>query len=212
MFDQYLSEFLTIALVHLLAVASPGPDFAIIVRQSLVYGKFTALWSSLGVGCGILVHVFYSLLGIGLIISQSVLAFSILKFMGALYLIYIGMKSLRAKPLAGGVQFKQEAKPAPGRMRAIWTGFLTNGLNPKATLFFLSLFTVVINPETPRTVQAFYGVYMAVATGIWFSCVSLFFSHPRIRSTFQKMGHWLERLTGLVLLGLGIKLATANLD
>jgi threonine/homoserine/homoserine lactone efflux protein len=97
-------------------------------------------------------------------------------------------------------------------MRAMWTGFLTNGLNPKATLFFLSLFTVVINPETPRTVQAFYGIYMAIATGIWFSGVSLFFSHPRIRTAFQKMGHWLERLTGFVLIGLGIKLATAHLD
>jgi len=212
MFEHYLTEFLTIALVHLLAVASPGPDFAIIVRQSLVYGKYTALWSSLGVGCGILVHVFYSLLGIGLIISQSVVAFSILKFMGALYLIYIGMKSLRAKPLAGRLQLELEGKPAPGRLRAVWIGFLTNGLNPKATLFFLSLFTVVINPETPRMIQAFYGIYMAVATGVWFCAVSLFFSHPRIRKAFQEMGHWLERLTGLVLIGLGIKLASANLD
>lgn len=212
MFDQYLAEFLTIALVHLLAVASPGPDFAIIVRQSLVYGKTTALWSSFGVGCGILIHVFYSLLGIGLVISQSVVAFSILKVMGALYLIYIGVKALRAKPLAGGLQLEPESQPALGRRRAIWVGFLTNGLNPKATLFFLSLFTVVINPETPRLIQSFYGIYMAVATAIWFCGVSLFFSHPRIRNTFQKLGHWLERLTGIVLIGLGIKLATANLD
>lgn len=212
MFDQYLAEFFTIALVHLLAVASPGPDFAIIVRQSLVYGKTTALWSSFGVGCGILIHVFYSLLGIGLVISQSVVAFSILKFMGALYLVYIGVRALRAKPLAGGLQLEPESQPALGRRRAIWVGFLTNGLNPKATLFFLSLFTVVINPETPRMIQGFYGLYMAVATAIRFSGVSLFFSHPRIRNTFQKLGHWLERLTGIVLIGLGIKLATANLD
>jgi threonine efflux protein len=212
MLNQYLPEFLTIALVHLLAVASPGPDFAIIVRQSLIYGKTTALWSSLGVGCGILIHVFYSLLGIGLIISQSVVAFSILKYLGALYLVYIGVKALRAKPLAGGLQLEPEAQPAPGRLRAIWTGFLTNGLNPKATLFFLSLFTVVINPETPRLIQSLYGIYMAVATALWFSGVSLFFGHPRIRKSFQKLGHWLERLTGLVLVGLGIKLATANLD
>ena len=212
MIDQYLTEFITIALVHLLAVASPGPDFAIIVRQSLVYGKATALWSSLGVGCGILIHIFYSLLGIGLIISQSVVAFSILKWLGALYLIYIGAKAVRAKPLGGGLQLEAETQAAPGRVRAMWTGFLTNGLNPKATLFFLSLFTVVINPETPLPVQAFYGIYMAAATAVWFSLVSLFFSHPRIRKTFQKLGHWLERLTGLVLIGLGIKLATANLD
>ena len=167
MLNQYLPEFITIALVHLLAVASPGPDFAIIVRQSLIYGKSTALWSSLGVGCGILIHVFYSLLGIGLIIFHSVVAFSILKYMGALYLVYIGVKAIRAKPLAGGLQLEPEAQPALGRLRSIWIGFLTNGLNPKATLFFLSLFTVVINPETPRLIQSFYGIYMAVATALW---------------------------------------------
>ncbi len=213
MLDQYyLSEFITIALVHLLALASPGPDFAVIVRQSLVYGKNTALWSSIGVGCGILIHVFYSLLGIGLIVSQSIVAFSIMKFLGALYLVYIGIKALRAKPVGGGLLVERDSQPAPGRLRAIWVGFLTNGLNPKATLFFLSLFTVVIKPETPRMIQAFYGLYMAFATALWFSGVSLFFSHPRIRDTFQKLGHWLERLTGIVLIGLGLKLATASQD
>ena len=212
MMEQYLPEFITIALVHLLAVASPGPDFAIIVRQSLIYGKVTALWSSIGVGCGILIHVFYSLLGIGLVISQSVLAFSILKYLGALYLLYLGVKGLQTKPLAGAMVLEEEKRTAPTAFRAFWTGFLTNGLNPKATLFFLSLFTVVINPETPQTVQAIYGGYMAFATAVWFSLVSLFFSHPHIRNRFQRLGHWLERATGLVLVGLGIKLAAANID
>ena len=212
MLEQYLPEFLTIALVHLLAVASPGPDFAIIVRQSLVYGKITAIWSSIGVGCGILIHVFYSLLGIGLIISQSVLAFSILKYVGALYLVYLGTKALRTPPLAGGLLIDEKRQKAPTALRAFWVGFLTNGLNPKATLFFLSLFTVVINPDTPRSVQGFYGLYMALATAFWFCLVSLFFSHPRIRNMFQKLGHWMERITGLVLIGLGIKLAAANLE
>lgn len=212
MMEQYLPEFITIALVHLLAVASPGPDFAIIVRQSLIYGKVTALWSSMGVGCGILIHVFYSLLGIGLVISQSVLAFSILKYLGALYLLYLGVKGLQTKPLAGAMVLDAEKRTAPSALRAFWTGFLTNGLNPKATLFFLSLFTVVINPETPQMVQAIYGGYMALATAVWFSLVSFFFSHPHIRNRFQRLGHWLERATGLVLVGLGIKLAAANLD
>jgi len=209
----YLSEFLTIAFVHLVAVASPGPDFAIIVRQSLLHGKRTAIWSSLGVGCGILIHVGYCLLGIGLIISRSVLIFSVLKYCGALYLIYIGSKALRARPIQGTVpEVSTAPAPTPSRWQAMRTGFLTNGLNPKATLFFLSLFTVVISPQTPLPIQALYGIYMAIATALWFSGLSLFFSHSRVRETFGRMGHRLEQLTGVILIWLGVKLAAAGLE
>ena len=87
------------------------------------------------------------------------------------------------------------------------TGFVTNGLNPKATLFFLSLFTVVINPHTPLAVQAGYGVYLAFATATWFCLVALLFSQRRVRAGFARMGHWFDRLMGAVLVGLGVKLA-----
>jgi RhtB (resistance to homoserine/threonine) family protein len=211
MIDLHTSQFLTIALVHLLAVASPGPDFAIIVRQSISHGKTTALWSSLGVGMGILIHVCYCLLGIGVVVSQSIIAFTIMKTLGALYLIYIGIKSLKTKPqnMSSLVLEQKHTHSQPVR-KAIWTGFLTNGLNPKATLFFLSLFTVVIDPATPLMVQGLYGLYMAVATGVWFSLLSLFFGHKNIRSFFLKIGHWFERLTGAVLILLGIRLASST--
>ena len=69
---MYWTEFLTVALVHLLAVASPGPDFAIVVRESVSSGRHTGICTAIGVGSGILLHVTYSLLGIGLIVSQSI--------------------------------------------------------------------------------------------------------------------------------------------
>ncbi len=208
MIEIHASQFFTIALVHLLAVASPGPDFAIIVRQSRRYGKRTALWSSQGVGTGILVHVCYSLLGIGMIISHSIIAFNIMKVLGALYLLYIGYKSLKAKPHNASLEVNGKGGASQTVPRAIWTGFLTNGLNPKATLFFLSLFTVVIDPLTPLVTQALYGLYMAVATGVWFALLSLFFGQQRVRSCFLRVGHWFERATGAVLILLGIRLVT----
>ncbi|WP_035275393.1 LysE family translocator [Desulfogranum japonicum] len=210
MSNLYLSQFLTIVVVHLLAVASPGPDFTIIVRQSIIHGKTTALWTSLGVGCGILIHVCYSLLGIGIIVSQSIIAFTVLKIIGACYLTYIGVKSLRARPHNTAMSFDRQTSDAPKISQAIWTGFLTNGLNPKATLFFLSLFTVIIHHETPTAIQALYGLYMAIATGIWFSLLSLFFGHSRVRQQFLRIGHWFERLTGVILILLGVKLALAG--
>ncbi len=205
--NPYFSQFVTIAIVHLLAVASPGPDFAVIVRQSISYGKRTAIWTSLGVGCGILIHVCYSLLGIGVIISRSIVVFNALKIVGACYLIFIGLKTIRARPRNTAIITGKKEKMLPSRRRAMWTGFLTNGLNPKATLFFLSLFTVVIDPKTPLTIQAGYGIYMALATAVWFCGISLFFGHQSIRHKFLKIGHWFERITGAVLILLGLRLA-----
>jgi len=203
----YFSQFLTVVLVHLLAVASPGPDFAVVVRQSIVYGRKTAIWTSLGVGSGIFIHVGYSLLGIGLLVSRSIALFSVMKMVCALYLIYLGVGALRAKPMNRAEVPGKRAKTLPTTAQALRTGFFTNGLNPKATLFFLSLFTVVIDPATPLLIQAGYGLYMAVATALWFTGLSLLFGHASVRRTFLKIGHWFDRLTGVVLIVLGLKVA-----
>ncbi|HAU16853.1 MAG TPA: lysine transporter LysE, partial [Marinobacter adhaerens] len=87
--QSYWPEFLTVAFVHLLAVASPGPDFAVMLRQALCQTRRNALLSAIGIGGGILVHVCYSLLGIGLLIQQSIMLFNVLKVLGALYLAWI---------------------------------------------------------------------------------------------------------------------------
>ena len=206
---SYLAEFMTIIVVHLLAVASPGPDFAIVVRQSVSYGRSTAIFTSIGVGTGILLHVVYSILGIGVVVSQSILAFTIMKFLGAAYLVYLGLKAIRTGP-SSTQHFAKTDKELPSWKKAFWTGFFTNGLNPKATLFFLALFTVIISPQTPVWVQIGYGVYMAFATAIWFSGISLVFGNNKVRFLFSKAGHWFERLMGGALILLGIKLAVTS--
>jgi RhtB (resistance to homoserine/threonine) family protein len=208
---MYWSEFLTVALVHLLAVASPGPDFAIVLRESVSSGRYAGIWTALGVGSGILLHVSYCLLGIGLIVSQSIVLFNLLKWLAAAYLIYIGIRALRAKP-ADPLQAQQALEAVAVTARGAFVrGFVTNGLNPKATLFFLSLFTLVISPQTPLLVQAGYGAYLAVATAAWFCAVAMLFSHARVRNGFIRMGHWFDRLMGTVLVGLGIKVALSEL-
>ncbi len=204
---MYLAEFLTVALIHLLAVASPGPDFAVVVRESVAHGRKAGTWTAAGVGTAIFLHVGYSLLGIGLIVSQSIVLFNALKWAAAAYLLYIGIKAIRAKP-ATLTNAAGDAAPIQRTARGAFTsGFVTNGLNPKATLFFLSLFTVVINPHTPLLVQAGYGVYLAVATGLWFCMVARLFSQERVRAGFARMGHWFDRVMGGLLIALGLKLA-----
>ncbi len=210
--QTYWPEFLTVAVIHFLAVASPGPDFAVMLRQALCQSRRNALLTAAGVGTGILVHVSYSLLGIGLIIQQSLVLFNILKVIGALYLTWIAVQCLRAK--AGGVHVDTDnATPQTGAA-AYRLGFLTNTLNPKATLFFVSLFSVVISPGTPALIQGAYGLYMAVATGAWFMLVAVFFTLPQIRQGFNRFGHWLDRLMGgaLLLLAGQLLLSTATGD
>ncbi|OEO23734.1 LysE family translocator [Pseudomonas marincola] len=208
---MYWAEFFTVALIHLLAVASPGPDFAIVVRESVGAGRRAGIFTALGVGCGIFVHVTYSLLGIGLIVSQSIVLFNALKWLAAAYLLYIGFKALRAKPAAANTGESEQPRLERSPRAAFMTGFVTNGLNPKATLFFLSLFTVVINPHTPLLVQAGYGVYLAAATSVWFCLVAMLFSQQRVRAGFARLGHWFDRAMGVVLVGLGIKLALTEM-
>jgi threonine/homoserine/homoserine lactone efflux protein len=150
--DNYLPEFLTIAVMHALAVISPGPDFAIVLRQSLRHGRTTALWTSVGIGCGLSVHITYSLLGLGLFLKNSASVLTIVKWLGAVYLAWIGVQALRAKPRGGDIDLVAGI-PAPTSRAAWTTGFLVNVLNPKAALFFLSLFPLAVSATTPKAVQ-----------------------------------------------------------
>lgn len=206
MHDTWI-EFGKVAIAHLLAVASPGPDFAIVVKQSLTHGRRTAVWTSLGIGTGILLHITYCLLGIALLITSSELWFGIVKYAGAAYLVWVGVHALRAKPREGNAAGVTDATPTPRPHGAFMTGFLTNVVgNPKATLFFLALFTVVINPHTPRLIQAGYGLWMAVATAGWFTFVSFAFTQERIRRPFLQHGHWIDRVLGVVFIAFAASL------
>ena len=204
---DYWLEFSKVAVAHLLAVASPGPDFAIVLKQSLVNGRRAAIWTSIGVGAAILLHVTYSLLGLGLLIRSSPLWFNVVKYAGAAYIAWLGVQGLRAKPPA-----QDPAAPgAPSHRGAFASGFLTNALNPKCTLFFISLFVLIVNPATPKFVQAGYGVYMSVATMAWFSLVSLLFTREEVRGRFLAQGHWIDRALGVVFLAFALSLAFSSM-
>src|SRR5687768_12021402 len=125
MYDYWV-EFSKVAIVHLLAVASPGPDFAVVLKQSLSGGRRPALWTSLGIGTAIFLHVTYSLLGLGLLIRGSETWFNEVKYAGATYIAWIGVQSLRARPRnAGQEELTSVAQGRVGR-DAFLIGFLTN--------------------------------------------------------------------------------------
>lgn len=206
---KYAPEFLTVAIAHLLAVMSPGPDFVLMTRNSLVYSRRSGIFSALGIACGILVHVTYSIMGIGFLISRSILLFSIVKYLGAAYLIYIGIKSLRAQPhidTEGAIDRADDLNAS----QAFRMGFLTNALNPKVTLFFFALFTQVIGAGTPITIKALYGIEMAIMTFVWFALVAIVLSQHRVKKVFARTQHWAERIFGVVIIAFGIRVAAES--
>lgn len=200
-------EFGAIALIHFFAVASPGPDFTIILKQSIEQGRSAALWTSMGIGCGILLHVAYSLLGISLLIKTTPWLFSFLLYAAAAYLCYIGIQALNSKASTQVHEHNTKTSISGfSQFRAFTLGFVTNGLNPKATLFFLSVFTVVISQETTFQTKVMYGVYMSITTAIWFSMIACVISRPNIRAFYINKAYIFDKLMGAVLITMAIML------
>lgn len=207
--SHYVYEFLGLMAVFSIMIVSPGADFAIVVRQSIVHGRRSAIMTSFGIGASLLFHISYTILGLGLLVSKSLFLFGMLKWAGAAYLFYLGVKALRAPGMEapdGIVDAAVEKNISD--WRCFLMGFVTNALNPKPVLFFLSLFSALVSHETPALVQATYGLFMATALIAWFVAVSTFFTMQSVRDRFVAWGRWFNRVTGLVFIGLGIKLAT----
>ena len=196
----------TVTLVHLLAVISPGPDFVMACRNALLYSRKTGIWTAVGFGLGIAVHISYALFGLAWVVAQSVILFSVIKYLGAAYLIFIGVQSFlsKTKTLEPGVVSKQKDIPP---MVAIRMGFVTNVLNPKATLFFLSLFTMVVGPEVSVFEMTIISIILIGVTVLWFSLVAVIMTQKRIRQTFERYQGVFNKSLGGLLVALGIKIA-----
>jgi threonine/homoserine/homoserine lactone efflux protein len=175
------------------------------------------VWTALGFGAGTALHLVYTLLGVSALLQARPWLLHVVQWLGAAYLLYLGLQFLRSRPMPAsaldGVETADEAgtgaqqQPGtPNPRAAFWTGFMTNATNPKATLFFLAMFTTLVSPATPLAVQALYGLWMCVAIAAWFSLVALVFTSAPVRQRFVRSGHWLERAMGLVLLGFAARL------
>jgi len=199
-------DYYTIAVIAILAAISPGPDFAVVAKNAIGHHRQAAVMTSLGIGGGILVHSTYCVLGLAVVISQSLLIFSIIKYIGAAYLIYLGVKSLFSKtdvPTTKTLPLKTENKTLSD-WQAFKNGLLVNVLNPKCTLFMLSVFTVIVRPNTPMLVQASYGILIALITAGWFVFLSIGLTHAVIKQKIEKVQHIVTKAIGVVLVGLGI--------
>jgi RhtB (resistance to homoserine/threonine) family protein len=203
-----MAEWLAVITITLFAVISPGPDFAMVSRNSLSLSRRAGILTALGIGAGVLVHVSYTLLGIGILIQKSPALFDALKLVGAAYLIWLGTKMLFSRKAEGPISVTETALSDLGALRV---GFLTNALNPKTTIFIVSLFMQVVQADTPLATRIAYGLFISLAHVVWFSAVSLFFGAPPIQQRIFGVRHWIDRIFGMFLVGFGIALAATDL-
>lgn len=201
------TEFLAIITISIFMAISPGPDFFMVSRNSIMYNRTAGIYSAIGVSLAIWIHVAYSIAGLAILISKSIFLFSIIKYIGAAYLIFIGFKTIFSKRNIKQDNIKKETIEKVSKFESFKTGFISNALNPKTTIFFLSIFTQIVNTNTSLVVQIIYGAIISLMHFIWFYSVAYFFSHPLILNKFQRYQKRIEMLVGAALIIFGIKVA-----
>ena len=195
-----LTLFSTAAAAHLLAVASPGPDFAVVTRQTLAHGRAAGLRTAWGIACGIVFHVAYALFGLGWLLQKLPLLLELLRYAGAAFLLWMGFKALRSQPVVP----QSGMGAAAAAQRDFWIGLTTNLLNPKATLFFVALCSAMVTTPTPLSLKLALAAWIVGSTGLWFSLVAITLGHTRIRTALQAQAHWIDRGMGLLLIALAL--------
>ncbi len=238
---EFWHGFLLITSVHLLAAASPGPDFVLVSQQTLAKGRRTGLLCSLGITLGLAIHIIYSVLGLATVIAHSQPLLTAIKWLGGGYLIYLGWQGIQAKPKkrldltvsdSQAIIPKTDAKttqPLPNQaalikkpaiakdyqkaestLAILRRGFFCNVFNPKAPVYFVAIFTLVLSPDIPLWQLSIYGVWMMVLQMAWFSTVVMLLSIPSILRRFQRFEHWIDRILGGAMIVLGLNLIFRN--
>lgn len=198
-----MNEILAVATITILAVISPGPDFAMVTRQSYTYGIKTGLLCALGIAIGVQLHVFYTIFGITLIIMSSNTLFLMVKFIGVFYLVYLGFNSFTNKIKIAVDNLNSQPI---SKFNALKTGFLTNVLNPKTMFFVVSVYSQVIQAGNSVLLNLGYGLFISLVHLIWFGLIALFFAAPSVRDKVLSYQTAMDKTIGVLLIMLGLSL------
>ena len=202
-----VNQLIAVVSLTCLAMVIPGPDMLLVLGNTVLAGRHAGFRTSLGVLSGNLVHITYCLLGIGWVISRSILAFSALKYAAAAYLIYLGVTSLRAGRTTLDVGSQERRRP---ELNWFLQGFVNNVLNPKGALFYLGVFTVVIAPGTSAgAMLLLVGSMMAVSASFWLLFVYTL-DRPSIREWIARWQRTVSRVYGGLLIVLGVRVALSE--
>ena len=201
-------NYLTFLITALVFVMTPGLDTLFVLNKSVIFGKRSGIKASLGVNTGVLTHTLFAALGLSVLIAQSELIFNAVKYLGAIYLVFTGITSLR-KPSTFSENIPTENSKSK-RKSDFWSGFLTNSLNPKVALFFMAFFPQFVTPEQLSSPLPFIilGVTYALIGVVWYLLLSVFAGNfsQKIKEN-PNVSLWINRVSGLLFILMGIQIA-----
>ena len=210
MFDaQLIGYTLAVALLTI----TPGADTLLVMRNVLARGRKAGILATLGVSSGLFIHALLSGLGLSLILTRSALAFSVVKWAGALYLCYLGVQSLHSalKPNQPTNELTSTAEPSLNPWHAYREGLITNVLNPKVALFYLAFLPQFIRPNDPVMLRSLLLTSIHFVLGIvWLGLITLSLDKMRSWMLKPRVRAWIEGSTGIILFGFGIRLALSK--
>jgi threonine/homoserine/homoserine lactone efflux protein len=197
---------LSIALIHLLACLSPGPDIFLVVLNSLRHNWRVGIWTTLGILSGVSLQIALGITGLTLLLTRGESAGQIVALAGGAWLVYLGIRGITGirKRAPDPEAPKPEPVASPAFADAWLQGLLVNLLNPKALLFFLSIFSVMLGPDVPLQLRIACGITMVCVQGIAFSLVALLVDRPQFKTRWARLQVWLELGISCLLTALGI--------
>ena len=203
-----LMLFLTVALVHLIALMSPGPDFFFVSQTAASRSRREAMMGVMGISLGIVVWAGVALMGLHLILQKMAWLHQIIMVGGGIYLCWMGWQLLRSARSQNAQRVAapevKVALPKPGR--SFIRGFLTNLSNPKAVIYFGSVFSLFVGDDVGAGAR--WGLFLLIIaeTFVWFSLVAVVFALPSMRRGYQRLAKWIDGLAGVLFTGFGLHL------
>ena len=183
------------ALAHLFAVMSPGPDTAIIIREVSLNKRRGGIFCALGIGVGILIHCYLAIFGISTLLLSNNIAGDLISMFGSFYLIFLGISSFNSE--------SKKTKKSQFMSNSFINGFITNIFNIKAFVFFISLFSIILNEDISSIGKIFIPLYFAMATSIWFSFLTIVLPHENIQKRWEPVQEIINKIAGSILITLG---------
>lgn len=206
MFIPSLGATAFVASIATLGILSPGPDFFMVIKNAARYRRLPAMMTALGITGGVLTHMSYCVAGLAVVITTTPWLFNLLKYAGAVYLVWIGIQALLSR---GGGKMNVSNLPQlqVSLKSAFAQGYLCNLLNPKATLFFLAVFTQVLQIDSGLGDKLWYAGIILGLSVIWWPLLVFLIQSGPVRRGLEKTQKIVDKLLGGMLIALGIKVA-----
>ncbi|WP_346826972.1 LysE family translocator [Serratia inhibens] len=201
-----LETSLFVAGLAALGMLSPGPDFFLVIKNATRYPRPAAMMTAFGVTCGVATHMSYCVAGLAVVITTTPWLFNVLKYAGAVYLIWVGIQALLSRG-GGKLNVSNLPQQQVSLASAFVQGYLCNLLNPKATLFFLAVFTQVLQIDSGLGEKLWYAGIILGLSALWWPVLVLLFQSMPVRRGLEKTQKVVDKLLGGMLIALGIKVA-----